>query len=265
MTYLGPAFAARADRAIATANGISSGAPRHARKAGNANSNCKYFVLTRRWREVDSTHRSPEGAQRRISNDPTVIYAVLGGFSLAGSGAASGHVFRTTVGGSAWTDISPTVGALNEPLDVPFNAIAMDGTVTPTTLFVGTDFGVLRSMDAGASWSVLDDLHFPRVEVSDLVFNPVAGVLVAATYGRGVFKFGPPTGPVIARMAARCAPPRMRRGMARVDDWDDDTCSRPLPRYRFPAEMAGHAVWLYFRLPPGLRMVEELLAVDCRT
>jgi hypothetical protein len=130
--------------------------------------------------------------------DPTVIYAVLGGFSFAGSGAASGHVFRTTVGGSAWTDISPTVGALNEPLDVPFNAIAMDGTVTPTTLFVGTDFGVLRSMDAGVSWSVLDDLHFPRVEVSDLVFNPVAGVLVAATYGRGVFKFGPPTGPAIA-------------------------------------------------------------------
>jgi hypothetical protein len=62
MTYLGPAFAARADRAIATANGISSGAPRHARKAGSANSSCKYFVLTRRWREVDSTHRSPRGA-----------------------------------------------------------------------------------------------------------------------------------------------------------------------------------------------------------
>jgi hypothetical protein len=126
--------------------------------------------------------------------DPTVIYAVLGGFSTV----ASGHVFRTTVGSSAWTDISPTVGAINEPLDVPFNAIAMDGTVTPTTLFVGTDFGVLRSMDAGASWSILDDLHFPRVEVSDLVFNPVAGVLVAATYGRGVFKFGPPAGPAIA-------------------------------------------------------------------
>ena len=131
-------------------------------------------------------------------SDPTVIYAVLGGFSGAGAGAASGHVFRTTIGGAAWTDISPTVGALNEPLDVPFNAIAMDGTATPTTLFVGTDFGVLRSGDAGASWSVLDDLHFPRVEVSDLVFNPLAGLLVAATYGRGVFKFGPAAGPVIA-------------------------------------------------------------------
>jgi protein involved in polysaccharide export with SLBB domain len=135
--------------------------------------------------------------------DPTVIYAVLGGFSGAAVGASSGHVFRTTIGASAWTDISPTVasptvGGLRETLDLPFNAIALDGTVVPTTIYVGTDFGVLRSMDAGLSWSILDDLHFPRVQVSDLVFNPLAGVLVAATYGRGVFKFGSPAGPSIA-------------------------------------------------------------------
>src|SRR6266481_2246294 len=30
--------------------------------------------------------------------------------------------------------------------------------------------------------------------------------------------------------------------------------------YRFPAEIIGHALWLYFRFPLGLRMVEELLA-----
>ena len=30
--------------------------------------------------------------------------------------------------------------------------------------------------------------------------------------------------------------------------------------YRFPAEIIGYAVWLYFRFPLGLRMVEELLA-----
>ena len=27
--------------------------------------------------------------------------------------------------------------------------------------------------------------------------------------------------------------------------------------YRFPAEIIGHGVWLYFRFPLGLRMVEE--------
>ncbi len=30
--------------------------------------------------------------------------------------------------------------------------------------------------------------------------------------------------------------------------------------YRFPAEVIGHAVWLYFRFPLSLRMVDELLA-----
>ena len=30
--------------------------------------------------------------------------------------------------------------------------------------------------------------------------------------------------------------------------------------YRFPAEIIGHAVWLYFRFPLAMPMVEELLA-----
>src|ERR687889_953100 len=30
--------------------------------------------------------------------------------------------------------------------------------------------------------------------------------------------------------------------------------------HRFPAEIIGHAVWLYFRFPLSLRMVEEMLA-----
>src|SRR4051794_6955456 len=30
--------------------------------------------------------------------------------------------------------------------------------------------------------------------------------------------------------------------------------------YRFPAEIISHAVWLYFRFPLSLRMVEEMLA-----
>ena len=30
--------------------------------------------------------------------------------------------------------------------------------------------------------------------------------------------------------------------------------------HRFPPEIISHAVWLYFRFPLGLRMVEEMLA-----
>src|SRR5438045_5283778 len=34
----------------------------------------------------------------------------------------------------------------------------------------------------------------------------------------------------------------------------------PYAGYRFPGEVISHAVWLYFRFPLALRMVEELLA-----
>lgn len=117
--------------------------------------------------------------------DPATIYAAVGGFS----GFAGGHVFRTSLTATTWTDISP-------PLDLPFNAIAVDGSETPTGLYAGTDFGVLRSVDAGASWSVLDDLHFPRAPVFELVYH--RGELRAATFGRGVFSFVKPKGPSIA-------------------------------------------------------------------
>jgi putative transposase len=40
------------------------------------------------------------------------------------------------------------------------------------------------------------------------------------------------------------------------------TSSRPsrYARHRFPAEVISYAVWLYFRFPLSLRMVEEKLA-----
>jgi photosystem II stability/assembly factor-like uncharacterized protein len=120
--------------------------------------------------------------------DPTVIYAVLGGFNGAGQ---PGHLFRTTVGGTAWQDISPA-------LDVPFGGLALDGTDSPTTIYVGTDLGVLRSVDEGASWTVLDDIHLPHAPVTDLVLSRQGGVLRAATYGRGVFEFRRPDGPALA-------------------------------------------------------------------
>src|SRR5829696_6532581 len=38
------------------------------------------------------------------------------------------------------------------------------------------------------------------------------------------------------------------------------TIKSPYAGYRFPGEVISHAVWLYFRFPLSLRMVEEMLA-----
>lgn len=116
-------------------------------------------------------------------NDLSTIYAVLTGFG-------TGHVFRTSIGASSWTDISPNI-------DAPFSAIALQRGIFPTPIYVGTEFGVLRSVDGGSSWSVLDDVHFPRVPALDLTLRGT--LLVAGTYGRGAFAYFTRLGkPVIA-------------------------------------------------------------------
>src|ERR687885_919436 len=38
------------------------------------------------------------------------------------------------------------------------------------------------------------------------------------------------------------------------------TAKSPYAGHRFPVEVISHAVWLYFRFPLSLRMVEEMLA-----
>ena len=126
-------------------------------------------------------------------NDPATIYAVLGGFN----GFPGGHVFRTTLAATTWTDISP-------PLDLPFNALALDGSEIATALYAGTDFGVLRSVDGGANWSVLDDIHFPGAPVFDLAFHN--GELRAGTFGRGVFSFVKPAGPQLLSVFKTVSP-----------------------------------------------------------
>src|SRR4051812_4559238 len=52
---------------------------------------------------------------------------------------------------------------------------------------------------------------------------------------------------------SRSSPTRLMR-----EPWP--AAKSPYAGHRFPAEIISHAVWLYFRFPLSLRMVEELLA-----
>jgi photosystem II stability/assembly factor-like uncharacterized protein len=136
---------------------------------------------------TDITRNLPAGGVTQLAfdpNDPTTLYATLSGFGAS-------HVLKTTIGGTTWTDLTPA-------LNVPYNTIALDGASSPTGIYVGTDLGVLRSLDGGNTWSTLDDLHLPNAPVTQLRINEQAGVLRAATYGRGVFDFAQATGPVIS-------------------------------------------------------------------
>ncbi len=107
-------------------------------------------------------------------NNQNEVYATFGGFS-------SGNVWRTTDGGTTWTDLSA-----NLPQAPVFSLV-----VSPhesSFLYVGTEVGIFASENGGVSWSPSNDGP-ANVEVVDLSW--VGDTLLAATHGRGCFAIQP--------------------------------------------------------------------------
>jgi hypothetical protein len=126
------------------------------------------------------------GLPFRVFSDIAVDSRAADTAYVAVSGFGTGHVFKTTDFGANWTDISG-----NLP-DSPANAIVVDESGTPDTLYVGTDVGVYSSGDGGDSWQRAEGM--PIVVVSDLLIDRQSDALIAATHGRGVFATQIPRG-----------------------------------------------------------------------
>lgn len=99
---------------------------------------------------------------------------------LGGTSATGEHVFLSTDGGESWTDISGNLPNLSA------NAFAFDPGA-PDTSYVGTDVGVYRTQDGGTSWHAFDN-GLPNVIVADLTVDRTGTLLIAATFGRGMYK-----------------------------------------------------------------------------
>ena len=100
---------------------------------------------------------------------------------VALSGFGTSHVYKTSDGGRSWQPLATGLP------DAPTNAIRIDPV--PGTLFAGTDVGVYRTLNDGGSWEIFSD-GLPNVAVTELVQNTRLGLLVAATYGRGLYVIG---------------------------------------------------------------------------
>jgi len=101
------------------------------------------------------------------------------------------HVFRKTSWTASWQDITPT-NAAGSPLSIPVYAVLIDPGY-PDTIFIGTENGIYRTTDGGATWTSYSH-GLPNVTVKDLVMETgvgTGGVLRAATYGRGIWEIGP--------------------------------------------------------------------------
>src|SRR5262249_3452071 len=112
-----------------------------------------------------------------LAVDPSASNPVSATFS----GFGTGHVFRSADQGESWLDISSNLPNL------PATALLIDAYGAIRTLYVGTDLGVFRSLDDGMSWERFSP-GLPNVRVEDLVLNPITGMLVASTHGRGLWR-----------------------------------------------------------------------------
>ncbi len=137
------------------------------------------------WKDIDASNNVPARFVTDLAFDPgnaNVLYVTLSGFNGAVV-ALQGHVFRTANALAAqptWTDVSP-------PVDIPHNTIVVD-PFDPNVVWVGTDIGVWRSIDAGSTWAHMGpEAGMPNVAVFDLKINHDTGRLVAFTHGRGAF------------------------------------------------------------------------------
>ncbi|MCR4375574.1 MAG: hypothetical protein NUW22_12065 [Acidobacteria bacterium] len=115
------------------------------------------------------------------AGDPETAYVTFDGHR---SDNRAPWLFKTTDGGQTWTNLSAGL-APEQPIYV-----LTESSRNPNLLFVGTEFGVQVSRDAGRTWASFggrDAFGMPTVAVHDLVIHPRDRDLVAGTHGRGIY------------------------------------------------------------------------------
>ena len=108
--------------------------------------------------------------------DPAVAYAT---FDCHATGDMKTYVYRTTDYGKTWTSLSTP--ELNG-----YAHVIREDLVNKNLLFVGTEFGLFLSIDAGVHWAQFKG-GLPNVAVRDLAIHPRESDLLVATHGRGVY------------------------------------------------------------------------------
>ncbi len=115
--------------------------------------------------------------------DPNRVFIQTNGLTT------NGRVWTTNDGGSSWTKLDADL-----PPNLLVFSLAVDWRFHRPTLYAGTTRGVFFSTDSGRHWAPFGQ-GLPRTIVYGLQLMPRNGLLVAATFGRGVYQIRLPIRP----------------------------------------------------------------------
>jgi len=115
--------------------------------------------------------------------DPNRVFIQTNGLTT------NGRVWTTNDGGSSWTKLDADL-----PPNLLVFSLAVDWRFHRPTLYAGTTRGVFFSTDSGRHWAPFGQ-GLPRTIVFGLQLMPRNGLLVAATFGRGVYQVILPSRP----------------------------------------------------------------------
>ena len=127
------------------------------------------------WTRVDENGpaRLPDRYVTRVRIDPSDVNRVFATFA----GYQTGNIWRSTDGGTTWTDIGSQLPAVSI-YDVAINP------ADPRLVYAATEVGLFASEDGGGSWWPTNQGP-ANVAVQELFW--MGQVLVAVTHGRGMF------------------------------------------------------------------------------
>lgn len=109
--------------------------------------------------------------------DPNTAFVTTGQFLYDNVG----HVWKTTNGGTSWTDIAGTL-----PTGYPVNTAVVYYSGSTRVIVIGTDYGVFFTTNDGAAWTRLSG-NLPNAPVVWLAMDGARSTIAAYTHGRSVF------------------------------------------------------------------------------
>lgn len=132
------------------------------------------------WQNVSKNIKGvPRGTWvSRVTASPHQAGTAFVTFDGHRTGDMKSYAYRTDDYGQNWQQLSTD--------ELGYAWVLKQDRVNPDLLFLGTEFGLYISLDAGNSWARFKE-NLPKVAVHDLVIHPTEHDVILATHGRGVY------------------------------------------------------------------------------